>query len=417
MSRAVDLDHVNKYLSWNPYPTDRESEREILWARGSESPRQDSQEHQFRSILNRAKLYAQRLAKHHEGRTILNAENPDQNVTDSHYWPLRTAYFKAECEKLEDQERNRPSRSVTPRFIFPGLFGNTQLDQAKGHAQNAAFRLASLPAGKALLETEDHSGFETDYEYWCGKEKFYEAQYESLPKESELERAKRHANTIGKKLATFARGKELLYAEDDRFSISDLEYWQRKEENYRTEHDRLQQDFWNEWQCKHFGGRQPGFAVLSPSPPPSKPLNASAPPSPPQTTPAPNKRGRALASNTHSKRTRNYTRRNKRAGNVPTNEGNVSSAHAEIKRVKRRLQMGRRMGEDTYEHRQSPVTPKQKSPWPEQTFHIPDRGQANVSEKSKARQAMITSDYLNTSNQSSQRLWKHRLRARPKLAP
>jgi len=222
----VNLNLANEHLQWNPYPLDREERQDVLWNRRSESPTQPLKREQWlRLALDAAKYYAQRLARHHAGRVVLTAEEPGRNDMDPQYWLARANFYKAEYERLEEEDYNWASRSVTPEQYHPDLFGETELDQVKGYAGNAAGILATLPAGKALLESEEHRESATDPEYWRRKEKEYGAAYDALPKESAVERAKRHAYTNRKKLATFPAGKALLEAEDHGASAANPEYW------------------------------------------------------------------------------------------------------------------------------------------------------------------------------------------------
>ena len=253
MTQHANLNLANEHLQWNPHPLDREARQEVLWNRRSESPNQPSEEHHlFQSAMYWAEFYAQRLTEYYEGRIILFAEAPGRNALDPRYWLARARFYKVEYERLKEEDYNRASRSVTPAFYQPESLDETELDCAKRYARSAAENLARFPAGKAFLDAEDHGESATDPEYWRRKEREYNTAYSALPKESALERAKRHAHTNLKKLATFPAGKRLLEAEDHGASAEDPEYWRRRERYYWNEHERLRQEFWDHWKPIQF---------------------------------------------------------------------------------------------------------------------------------------------------------------------
>ncbi len=176
MTRHVNSNLVNEHLQWNPYPLDREARQEVLWNRRSASPTQPlEREQRLRYAKHWAEFYGQRLTEHHAGRVVLAAEDPGHNRMDPQYWLARADFYKAEYERLEEEDYNRASRSVTPEIYHPDMFGETELDQTEGYAENAAGRLATLPAGMALLDAEDHGESATDPEYWRRKEREYTA--------------------------------------------------------------------------------------------------------------------------------------------------------------------------------------------------------------------------------------------------
>lgn len=263
MTLVINLELVNEHLQWNPYPADREAVQDALWNKPSESPSQPQPKARLESATNCARFYARRLAEYHDGRVLLEDERPGQRAMDPQYWYARAAFYKIEADRLEEEDYNRSSRSVTPGFIHPDLFGATELEKAKGHAENAAFRLASISAGRKFLDAEKHGA--TDAEFWRSKEKVYNILYDIFPKESGLDRAQRHANINAKKLATFAEGEALLKVEDHGASASDPQYWERKEEYYQAQCDRLQQAFWDDWVNIHFGCGSPLAEESSPS--------------------------------------------------------------------------------------------------------------------------------------------------------
>ncbi|KAL9021281.1 MAG: hypothetical protein Q9185_001486 [Variospora sp. 1 TL-2023] len=231
MSHAIHLNAVNEQLQWNPHSRDREAVQNLLWDRGSLEPPQ-TQASLLSSAIHSVEFYARRLAKHPDGRLILTNENPGQGRLNPRYWFARAAFYKAEFERLEREDQERPSRSVTPGCVHPDFFGDSELDRAKGHAENAAFRLASLPEGKAFLDTEDHGAFAGDPDYWRQKEKEYHQKYSILPKESALDRARRHADTVRKKVANFPDGRALLQTANHEVAESNVEYWRSMEHQH-----------------------------------------------------------------------------------------------------------------------------------------------------------------------------------------
>lgn len=52
-------------------------------------------------------------------------------------------------------------------------------------------------------------------------------------------------------LATFPAGKALLEAEDHGDSATDPGYWWNKKKYYEAEYDKLQEEFWERWKCTH----------------------------------------------------------------------------------------------------------------------------------------------------------------------
>ncbi|KAL9039833.1 MAG: hypothetical protein Q9214_004715, partial [Letrouitia sp. 1 TL-2023] len=200
MTRGIDLNHVNERLQLS-----------------------------LSSTIDVAEFYAKQLAEYYEGRLILGSETPGQSITSPQYWSARAAFYREKHERLKEEDDKRRSRSVTPEYIHPDCFGESELAKAKGCAENAAFRLASLPEGKAFLDAEDHGESISDPNYWRRKEKEYYEKYHALPKESGVDRARRHAYTARKKLATFPTGKALLEAEDFKSTEPSIKFWQMKE--------------------------------------------------------------------------------------------------------------------------------------------------------------------------------------------
>ncbi|MCJ1463082.1 hypothetical protein MMC07_001687 [Pseudocyphellaria aurata] len=268
----VDLEAANEHLRWNPYPREfgsqtippespvlsPETERKrweklranhLRRSHSEELVLQQWREEQLRRTRRMVEHYAEQLTRYHEGRVIVNDEKPGRSGLELQYWSARLKFYKAELQRLDEEDEKRSSRSVTPGEYPSEFFGETELDHARLHAENAARRLGSLPAGRSLLNAEDH--LEEDeksamsLEYWRSKEKLYKAKYAALPKESALDRAMRHANTKAKKLSTFPPGKELLEAENHGASAADIEYWRGRQRYYNAEYIRLRTEFWD----------------------------------------------------------------------------------------------------------------------------------------------------------------------------
>lgn len=316
-----DLDYVNERLLWNPYPPDREARRDALWKRRSESPppRRMTGIELLDSAMKRAEYFAEQLAKYHEGRVILVVEDLNGwEKKDYEYWMQRSEFYKAEGERLDNEDYNRESRSVTPEKRSIDVYGATELSKARTRARNAAGGLAVLPAGNSLLEAdpnywldrnefrkadrdeENHNGLRTpeiqpphrrgeakakgardrarsavgvhatlpavkalleaeeqredftDPAYWRRRETIYRTACDVLPRESALERARRHAYTERKRLATFPAGRALLRNEDHGEFAADPKYWLNREEYYYTEYKKLERKFWDRLRLVRF---------------------------------------------------------------------------------------------------------------------------------------------------------------------
>ncbi len=177
----------------------------------------------------------------------MDAEKPGEYKEDPEYWSVRAAYYRAEYDKLGKEEQQR--RELTPEISSPWGW-KTELDRAKGSAENAAIALSRFPAGRALLAAEDLRDSATDPEYRWNKKEYYEAKY----KETELERAKRSADEAARDLAYFPAGKTLLESENYRDSAADPGYWLRKQKDYRAEYRKLKENFWACWRRVHLDG-------------------------------------------------------------------------------------------------------------------------------------------------------------------
>lgn len=252
MAHNIDLSLVNDRLQWDPYPRNLEATQDACWERMSESPTQSTnRELLLRTAMYSAEIYSKLLVEYHEGRIILGSEDPGPNTMNPQYWFARAAFYKAENQRLQQEDYERQSRSKTPEYIYPDFLGESKLDKARGHAQNAALRLASLPEGRAFLAAEDHGESAKEPDYWLNKEEEYRVQYIALSTENPICRARLHAYTVRKQLATFPAGKALLEAEDDGHAISSARSWRSKEQDYRTAYERLKQEFWNHWKQRN----------------------------------------------------------------------------------------------------------------------------------------------------------------------
>ncbi len=253
----------------------------------SESGWRYKREHALEDAKKCAERYAQLLARYHGGRIILDAEAPGEYASDHSFWWARAEYYRQEHEKLEEEDYHRASRSVTPGVAYPGVPWYTEIDRAKCEAGNVARMLADFPAGKALLEAEDHGNYEdgdcwwslenfqkpppevedrgdsiTDPAYWRNKEKIYSARLDAELQRTKLERAKRSADSRARDLATFPAGKALLDAEDHGDSAIDPGYWWNKKKYYEAEYKRLKQGYWERWKRTHLeGGESPPEAL------------------------------------------------------------------------------------------------------------------------------------------------------------
>ena len=285
-SHFADLKHVNRRLEWNPHPLDRgEAMQERWWDwmdrrdsdTVSESGWRYKREHALEKAKKCAERYALPLANYHGGRIILDAEDPGEHASDYSFWFARAEYYRLEHEKFKEEDYHRASRSVTPGVAYLGVPWYTELDRAKCEAGNVARMLADFPAGKALLEAEDHGNLTkdgdywwslenfqkpppevedhgdsiTDPDYWRSKKKLYSAQFKVELERTKLKRAKRSADLRARDLATFPAGKALLEAEDHGNSAIDAGYWWNKKKYYEAEYDKLQEEFWERWKRTH----------------------------------------------------------------------------------------------------------------------------------------------------------------------
>ncbi len=279
---SIDLDEVNRKLEWNPLTRDREATQHQWWDRVetvSESAQQRRKERcrspaSLQDAMEYAGRCAQSLAIYHGGRVILDAEDPGEYASDPEFWLTRAEYYRLEHDRLEEEDYHRASRSVTPKVMNPVLW-KTELDRAKGTAGNTAGLLVQFPAGKALLEAEDHGDSITDPDYWWGKEKFYRAQLKAELERTKLERAKRSADREARDLATFPAGKALLDAEDHGESLTDPGYWWNKKKYYEAEYDRLREEFWERWKRTHLAREEASLQSQEHGEPPPEALKTS----------------------------------------------------------------------------------------------------------------------------------------------
>ena len=122
-------------------------------------------------------------------------------------------------------------------------------------------------------EVEDHRDSITDPDYWWSKKKFYSAQFDSEFERTKLERAKRSAESRARDLATFPAGKALLEAEDHGDSATDAGYWWNKKKYYEAEYHKLRKEFWERWKRTHLESGETPLDSLKGGGGPSKVLS------------------------------------------------------------------------------------------------------------------------------------------------
>ncbi|KAL9627514.1 MAG: hypothetical protein Q9164_007586 [Protoblastenia rupestris] len=267
-SRRINLDEVNERLQWNHLPSDRQlgsqspPPYQFSTSYLSSSPETDlttpsiepyDRARHLREARQIAKAWAFRLTDFAHGRSIVMQE-PSQGYEpkfyNPRYWDARAEYFKAELSRLEDLQED--SRTPTPYVVHPCLFGPNELDQAKGHAHNAANILEMIPAGERFLAAESHGSCVHDPQYWWCKEKEYTHLYETLHEEYEVARARQHALSKATRLATYPQGQKWLASQTDSLPPypANARYWEQKETAYCRALKRYRQDFWNEQKLK-----------------------------------------------------------------------------------------------------------------------------------------------------------------------
>ena len=126
-------------------------------------------------------------------------------------------------------------------------------------------------------EVEDHGDSITDPDYWRSKKKLYSAQLKIELERTKLDRAKRSADLRARDLATFPAGKALLEAEDHGDSATDPGYWWNKEKYYEAEYDKLQEEFWERWKCTHLESGETPLESLEGGESPPEVLNIFRP--------------------------------------------------------------------------------------------------------------------------------------------
>lgn len=276
-----DLNYADLCLEWVRVRGRGVAREDILWKRLEEDSPHVIVD--LQTAKECAERYAQRLVRYHGGRLILHTEDPGEHASDSGFWLARAEYYRLEYEKLQEEDYNRASGSVTPPGVVNSEVFTTELDRAYCCAGNAARQLADYPAGKALLVAEypcrKNSGywwsiknfqtrspaadskeedFITDPAYWQEKEKFYNVQLKAESEKTKLERAKRSADSRAKDLATFPAGMALIAAEDHGSFATDPEYWWAKKAQYMAEIDKLRKEFWEQWKRTRLdGGKTP----------------------------------------------------------------------------------------------------------------------------------------------------------------
>lgn len=390
----ADLKHVNRRLEWNPHPRDRgEAMQELWWdwMNGRESDTisetgwRYKREHALENSKKCAERYARPLANYHGGRIILDAEDPGEHASDYSFWFARAEYYRLEHEMLQEDDYHRASRSVTPGVAYPGMPWYTDIDRAKCEAGNVARMLADFPAGKALLEAEDHGNLTkdgdywwslenfqkprpevenhgdsiTDPVYWRNKEKLYSAQLDAELQRTKLERAKRSADSRARDLATFPAGKALLDAEDHGDSTTDPGYWWNKKKYYEVEYDKLQENFWERWKRTYLDGGETRVESLERGEFPSEALNTFRPKTRVRKSSAPIERRSART-------TRSTTQRGKEA------IASSPNLNAGINKINDTRSTERRQSKNKY-RRQNTHVAERKPPSPSQACSVTQR--------------------------------------------
>ena len=130
---------------------------------------------------------------------------------------------------------------------------------------------------KPAPEVEDHGDSITDPDYWRSKKKLYSSQLDVEFERTKLECAKRSADLRARDLATFPAGKALVEAEDHGDSATDLEYWWSKKNYFEAEYKKLKQEFWERWKRTHLEGGETLLESLEGGEFPPEALNTSIP--------------------------------------------------------------------------------------------------------------------------------------------
>ena len=397
-SYFADLIHVNLRLKWNHKPRDRgEAMQELYWDwmdrdPVSESVQRYKREHALESAKKCAERYARPLAHYHGGRIILDAEDPGEHASDYSFWFARAEFYRLEHEELMKEDYHRASRSVTPRVAYSGLPWNTELDRAKCEAGNVARMLADFPAGKALLEAEDHGilikdgdywwsleNFQkpppevvdhgdsiTDPDYWRSKKKLYSAQLKVELERTKLERAKRSADSRARDLATFPAGKALLEAEDHGDSATDPEYWWSQKNYYEAEYEKLKKEFWERWKCTHLEGGETPLESLEGGESPPEALNTFRPKTRARKSSAPIERRSARVTRSNTQRGKGTDR--PLSGAIASNP----NLNASINKTNDTRSTGRRQQKNKYRHQNAHVA-ERKPPSPSQACAVAQR--------------------------------------------
>ena len=253
MARYIDLNTVNDRLRWNPYLRDLEA---TSWGSQLTSPPdQPSSEPELETAIHSAEIFSQQLVEHDEGRFILENDDPGPHAANPQYWFARAEFYKAENQRLIKEKEKRLSRSQTPEYVYPDMFGESVLEKAKGHAQNAACQLATLPAGKAFLAGQDYTGLMEDANYWWNKAQEYCERLHTFNNECIAHRLQLQAHALQEKLATFPAGEAFLKAELEHSTSeppsNQQRFWRSKTQSYCALYQRLKQDFWNQWKRRN----------------------------------------------------------------------------------------------------------------------------------------------------------------------
>jgi len=176
-----------------------------------------------------------------------------------------SSLLQGRARKADGKAGGSRQQVTHTRICFPGILWLDRARPCQRAVEIATECFATLPAGKALLEAEDHEDSSTDPAYWWSKQKYYPAEFWAIYEKTTLERAKRHADCTARDLATFPVGKALLEAEDHWDSAMDPRYWRSRKKYYKTEYKKLQQEFWDRWKPTHLDGGGSAFEALNDS--------------------------------------------------------------------------------------------------------------------------------------------------------
>ena len=249
LTSFVDLDYVDRHLQWNPHPRKREYARSCLEDTISGVSNQTLDIEIDRSLVwakRRAEYSGARLSQYAVGRSILEAERPEQFADSSQFWDSRAEFYSFEAIKARDAVCDPPRHPSSPRYIYPQT-QKTDLDRAKCHANNVGLLIRKLPCGKALLAARDDDTCIKDLAYWQNEQRVLQAFHEVLFQKVHLRLAKHEAEVEARDLSSYERGRAILEAEDHRGVESTPTYWNSKRIYYQEQCRMLHDQFWEHW--------------------------------------------------------------------------------------------------------------------------------------------------------------------------